>query len=267
MYIRELTFKSRNIKNIGETIKKVKDLQKKAKEQVTEEREKNVSFNPEDDPLQLIKGKRPVLQDLKVRPNISGKKTSGNLEGHSNGFRFITKRNEKIGNIIHFCKTYIIDVTFRNIKHAFYQPCDNEMIILIHFHLKRPIIIGKKRSYDVQFYTEAGLQAEDLDVRRRGNDDDEIEQEEREKAQRRKLNNEFESFTKAVEAATPNAIEFEKPWRELSFQGAPFKSSVSLYPTVHCLINLTETPFFIMNLDEVEVAHFERVQVNRHRYI
>lgn len=96
-YIRELTFKSRNPKNIADVIKKVKDLQKKAKEKATEEREKNSSFDPEEDPLQLIKGKRPMLQDLKVRPNISGKKTSGNLEAHVNGFRFITKKSEKIG--------------------------------------------------------------------------------------------------------------------------------------------------------------------------
>jgi len=192
-----------------------------------------------------------MLQDLKVRPNISGKKTSGNLEAHTNGFRFYTKKGEKI------------DVTFNNIKHAFFQPCDNEMIILIHFNLHKPIIIGKKRSYDVQFYTEAGLQAEDLDIRRRGNDDDEYEQEERERAQRKKLNEEFRSFTRAVEAAAKDQIEFDVPYRELAFEGAPFKSSVKLYPTVHCLVNLTDTPFFIMTLDEIEVAHFERVQVRK----
>jgi len=104
------------------------------------------------------------------------------------------------------------------------------------------------------------LQAEDLDFRRRGNDDDEIESEERERAQRKKLNEEFEAFTKAVEHAAKDQIEFDIPYRELGFQGAPAKANVSLYPTVHCLVNLTETPFFIMTLDEVEIAHFERIQ-------
>jgi len=249
MYIRELTFKSRNIKNVNDTIKKVKDLQKKVKDKATEEREKSSSYNPEVDPLILIKGKRPVLQDLKVRPNISAKKTSGIFEAHQNGFRFSTKGNEKI------------DITFKNIKHAFFQPCDQEMIILLHFNLHKPIYIGKKRTSDVQFYTEAGLQAEDLDMRRRGNDDDEYEQEERDRRQRKKLNDEFLSFTRAVEAAAgKDQIEFDKPYRELAFQGAPSKSNVYLYPTVHCLVNLSEPPFFIMSLDEVEVAHFERVQ-------
>jgi len=249
MYIRELTFKSRNFKNVNDTIKKVKDLQKKVKDKATEEREKSTSYNPDVDPLVLIKGKRPVLQDLKVRPNISAKKTSGAFEAHQNGFRFQTKANEKI------------DITFKNIKHAFFQPCDQEMIILLHFNLHKPIYIGKKRTSDVQFYTEAGLQAEDLDMRRRGNDDDEYEQEERDRRQRKKLNDEFLNFTRAVEAAAgKDQIEFDKPYRELAFQGAPSKSNVYLYPTVHCLVNLSEPPFFIMSLDEVEVAHFERVQ-------
>jgi nucleosome binding factor SPN SPT16 subunit len=122
-------------------------------------------------------------------------------------------------------------------------------------------MIGKKRTYDVQFYTEAGLQAEDLDMRRRGNDDDEIEAEEREKAQRKKLNEEFEAFTRAVESAARDQIEFDIPYRDLGFQGAPSKACVNLYPTVHCLVNLTDAPFFIMTLEEIEIAHFERIQV------
>lgn len=51
-------------------------------------------------------------------------------------------------------------------------------------------MVGKKKTQDVQFYTEAGIMTEDLDIRgRRGNhDQDEYEQEEREKQQRKKLN-------------------------------------------------------------------------------
>ena len=51
-------------------------------------------------------------------------------------------------------------------------------------------MIGKKKTYDVQFYTEAGIQSEDLDFRKRGDYDEEA-QEERERALRRKLNEEF----------------------------------------------------------------------------
>lgn len=37
-----------------------------------------------------------------------------------------------------------------NIKHAFFQPADNEMIALVHFHLVNPIMVGKKKTNDVQ---------------------------------------------------------------------------------------------------------------------
>jgi nucleosome binding factor SPN SPT16 subunit len=39
------------------------------------------------------------------------------------------------------------------------------MIVAIHFNLINPIIIGKKKVYDVQFYTEAGLPPEDLSIK------------------------------------------------------------------------------------------------------
>jgi nucleosome binding factor SPN SPT16 subunit len=54
-------------------------------------------------------------------------------------------------------------------------------------------------------------------------------------------------------------IEFDIPYRELGFHGVPGRNNVFLQPTVHCLVNLIEAPFFVMTLDEVEIAYFERV--------
>ena len=85
-----------------------------------------------------------------MRPALRGRKTVGTLECHENGFKFISRKNDQLL------------VMFNNIKHAFYQPCDGEMIILIHFHLKHPIVVGKKKVVDVQFYTESGVTSEDL---------------------------------------------------------------------------------------------------------
>ena len=48
------------------------------------------------------------------------------------------------------------------------------------------------------------------------------------------------------------------------FHGVPHRSTVLLQPTTHCLVNLTEQPPFIIVLDEVELVHFERVQVHYH---
>ena len=43
--------------------------------------------------------------------------------------------------------------------------------------------------------------------------------------------------------------------------GAPFRSTVLLQPTTHCVVNLTEQPNFVITLDEIELVNFERVQV------
>lgn len=148
VYIKELTFRSKNARNMTETIKKIKELQARVKQSEIEA--KNREEIVEQDKLQLRTTKRPALRNLKVRPAISKQKVSGMLELHLNGFRYMTTKNEKI------------DVIFKNIKFSVFQPCDNEMIVAIHFHLKNPIFIGKKKVYDVQFYTEAGMPAEDL---------------------------------------------------------------------------------------------------------
>ena len=36
---------------------------------------------------------------------------------------------------------------------------------------------------------------------------------------------------------------------------------MQLQPTTNCLVNLSEQPPFVLVLDEVELVHFERVQV------
>lgn len=41
--------------------------------------------------------------------------------------------------------------------------------------------------------------------------------------------------------------------------GCHAKSSVSMYPTAKCLVSLAEVPFFVLDLENVDVAHFERV--------
>ncbi len=76
---------------------------------------------------------------------------------------------------------------------------------------------------------------------------------------RKKLNLAFKAFIDKVEAITSNQVAFELPFRELGFNGTPFRSMVLLQPTSSCLLNVTEWPPFILTLDEVELVHFERV--------
>ena len=50
--------------------------------------------------------------------------------------------------VTHNCSLTVkpLDILFSNIKHLFFQPCDGEMLVIIHFHLKSPIMIGKKKA-------------------------------------------------------------------------------------------------------------------------
>ena len=60
---------------------------------------------------------------------------------------------------------------------------------------------------------------------------------------------------------TKNTIEFDSPFRELEFPGAPFRSTVLLQPTSGCLVNLTEWPPFVIVLEEVMTQHKENYQL------
>ena len=60
----------------------------------------------------------------------------GNLEIHQNGVRFRPDGPSSK-----------IDILFSNVKHLFFQPSEKELIVLIHFHLKAPIMLGKKKTY------------------------------------------------------------------------------------------------------------------------
>lgn len=89
---------------------------------------------------------------------------------------------------------------FRNIKHAFFQPAENDMMTLVHFHLNNPIMIGKKKTIDVQFYSQVIDTVQTLDGGRRSMyDPDEIEEEQRERERRNQVNKDFSQFIKRVQ--------------------------------------------------------------------
>jgi len=135
--------------------------------------------------------------------------------------------------------------------------------VLIHFHLHDPIMIGKKKTKDVQFYVEVMEASYSLDAARRsGADPDELEEEQRERQYRNRMNAEFQTFVKRVEeGAGELGIEFDIPYRELGFYGVPphNKSTSYIMPAVNAIVELTEPPWFCVPLNDIEVAHFERV--------
>jgi nucleosome binding factor SPN SPT16 subunit len=94
-------------------------------------------------------------------------------------------------------------------------------------------------------------------------DEDEIEQEQEDRRRRRELDKVFSDFAKRIEAAATSQsyeLEVDMPFRELGFSGVPHRSNVLLLPTTNCLVHLSEFPFTVITLSDVEIVHLERVQ-------
>lgn len=159
-----------------------------------------------------------------------------------------------------------MDVLFSNVKHLFFQPCAHELIVLIHVHLKTPIMIGKRKTRDVQFYREATeMQFDETGNRRRKHrygDEEEFEAEQEERRRRAALDREFKAFAeKIADAGKDEGVDVDIPFREIGFSGVPNRSNVLIQPTTDALVQLTEPPFLAITLNEIEIAHLERVQV------
>ncbi|KAK2190440.1 hypothetical protein NP493_80g05043 [Ridgeia piscesae] len=255
-FLKEITYRSSNTKEPGEisapssnlntAFRIIKEVQKKFKTREAEARENEGIVKQDSLVINPNRG-NPKLKDLYIRPNIVSKRISGTLEAHTNGFRFTSVRGDKV------------DILYNNIKHAFFQPCDGEMIILLHFHMKNAILFGKKKHIDVQFYTEVGEITTDLGKHQYLHDRDDLRAEQAERELRHRLKSAFKNFCEKVETITKQEVEFDTPFRELGFQGAPFRSTVLLQPTSGCLVNLVEWPPFVVALDQVQLVHFERV--------
>ncbi|XP_059806782.1 FACT complex subunit SPT16 [Hypanus sabinus] len=256
-FVKEITYRASNLKTPGEqavpatnlqnAFRIIKEVQKRYKTREAEEKEKE-GIVKQDSLVINLNRSNPKLKDLYIRPNIAQKRMQGSLEAHVNGFRFTSVRGDKV------------DILYNNIKHSIFQPCDGEMIIVLHFHLKNAIMFGKRRHTDVQFYTEVGEITTDLGKHQHMHDRDDLYAEQLEREMRHKLKTAFKNFIEKVEALTKEELEFEVPFRDLGFNGAPYRSTCMLQPTSSSLVNVTEWPPFVVTLDEVELVHFERVQ-------
>jgi Xaa-Pro aminopeptidase len=153
------------------------------------------------------------------------------------------------------------------VKHLFFQPCAHELIVIIHVHLKTPIMIGKRKTKDVQFYREATeMQFDETGNRRRKHrygDEEEFEAEQEERRRRAALDREFKTFAEKIsDAGKDEGVDVDIPFREIGFSGVPNRSNVLIQPTTDAIVQLTEPPFLAITLNEIEVAHLERVQVS-----
>ncbi|KIK92016.1 hypothetical protein PAXRUDRAFT_830348 [Paxillus rubicundulus Ve08.2h10] len=255
-FVRSVTYRSLDGHRFDTISKQITDLKKEVNKR--EQQKKEMADVIEQDVLVELKGRRPhKLPEVFVRPALDGKRLPGEVEIHQNGLRYQSPMGSQK-----------IDVLFSNIKHLFFQPCDKELLVIVHIHLRAPIMIGKKKAHDIQFFREASdVQFDETGNRKRKHrygDEDEIEMEQQERKRRQMLNKEFKLFAeRLVEAAstsTGETLEVDIPFRELSFEGVPFRTNVRLQPTTECLVHLVEPPFLVVTLNEIEIASLERVQ-------
>ncbi|RMZ81270.1 hypothetical protein DV737_g2619, partial [Chaetothyriales sp. CBS 132003] len=252
-FIRSLTIRSKDQDRMAEITAQINELRKQATRR--EQEKKQLEDVVEQEKLIEIRNRRPQrLSDVFLRPAQDGKRVAGELEIHQNGLRYATPTHSEP-----------VDVVFSNVKHLFFQPCVGEMIVLIHVHLKNPIMIGKRKTRDVQFYREATDMAFDETGNRkrkhRWGDEEEFEQEQEERRRRAELDRVFKGFAEKIsDAGRDFSISVDIPFRELSFNGVPHRSNVLMAPATDALVQLTEPPFTVITLDEIEVAHLERIQ-------
>ncbi|KAH6666749.1 FACT complex subunit-domain-containing protein [Halenospora varia] len=253
-FVRSLTFRSHDGDRFQEISNQIANMKKDAvkKEQEKKEMEDVV----EQDKLVEIRNRRPAVMDnIFIRPAMDGKRVPGKVEIHQNGLRYQSPLNTQ----------HRVDILFSNVKHLFFQPCQHELIVIIHVHLKDPILIGKKKTKDVQFYREAtDIQFDETGNRKRKykyGDEEEFEAEQEERRRRADLDRQFKAFAeKIAEAGKNENVDVDVPFRELGFNGVPFRSSVFCQPSTDCLVQLTEPPFMVITLEDIEIAHLERVQ-------
>lgn len=117
----------------------------------------------------------------------------------------------------------------------------------------------------MQFYREATDIAFDETGNRkrkhRYGDEEEFEAEEEERKRRNELDKHFLAFARKIEEADKeDNAKVDIPFRDLGFNGVPSRSSVWVQPSTDCLIQITEPPFLVLTLDDIEVVHLERVQ-------
>ena len=251
-FVRSLTFRSKDQDRMDEITKQITELKKSTVRR--EQEKKELEDVVEQDKLVEIRNRRPHrMEPVFIRPGLEGKRLPGSIEIHQNGMRYNHPGNAKV------------DVLFSNVKHLFFQPCDHELIVIIHVHLVNPILVGKKKTKDVQFYREATEMAFDETGNRkrkhRYGDEEEFEAEQEERRRRAQLNREFKLFAERIsDAGRAESLSVDIPFRELGFNGVPSRSSVLVQPTTDCLVQLTEPPFLVITLSDIEVVHLERVQ-------
>lgn len=255
-FVRSLTFRSLEGDRMAKIAESITKLKKEAAQKESEK--KQLEDVVQQDKL-VIDRRAQKLDYLTLRPGLDNKRVMGEVTIHQNGIRYFHPSQGSTSGVT-------VDILYNNIRHLFFQPSKSELIVVIHVHLINPIMIGKRKTKDVQFYREAtDIQVDETGNRKRKHrygDEEEFEAEQEERRRRADLDKQFHKFAKAIqEAGQDTNVRVDVPFRDLGFNGVPARSSVWVQPTADCLVQLSEPPFMVITLEDIEIVHLERVQV------
>ena len=54
-------------------------------------------------------------------------------------------------------------------------------------------------------------------------------------------------------------LQFMEPLRDFQFRGVPHRTTATLVPYVDCLVEITEMPFTVLTIADINIANLERV--------
>ena len=195
----------------------------------------------------------PRLMKIKCRPPpMSGFKHGciGDLEAHDNGFLFVYSGGPPLA------------IMFDNIKHAIFQPAQNDPATVFHLTLKQPLLTQQgKKVEDVQFIAEVVDQSEAVRNYQKSYEE-ELEHDEIEAQRIKRTNIEFAMFSKRLEDEILSTIplkQVEMPQKGFSFTGNTARSMAKLRANNRVLWAINELPFWTQNLSEVEIVSLERI--------
>ncbi|KAI3947098.1 hypothetical protein MKW92_000033 [Papaver armeniacum] len=188
--------------------------------------------------VELLEGKLPRLQlsNVSIYPALvtgTCREMIGTLDAYLNGFRYSTSSTP-----------FQIDVImYSNVKHAFFQDGDETIPPLLHLHLHNPIKVGTEMEKDIQFRMVHTFKGRKRSV----HDSCKFED----------LNRVMRNFLAGVGRIwrpLPNLF-WRKIQREYGFKGElPLKEPRVFCLTEPCLVDLVKAPFFVVTLEEVEIA-------------
>ncbi|KAG5457858.1 MAG: FACT complex subunit-domain-containing protein, partial [Olpidium bornovanus] len=191
-FIRSITYRSSDTYRINEIYKSITELKKAAGKK--EAARKDMADIVEQDKLVDIKGVFPFLATFRqcaclwVSGVLTALPGGAPVPGRAADPQQRPAIRDADAGGQESCSTTFSDILFNNIRFMFFQPCDNELLVVLHMHLHNPVIIGKKKTKDVQFYREVSDAAFDETGNRRRKhhygDEDELQAEQEERRRR-----------------------------------------------------------------------------------